>query len=249
MKYIQLFENYKETKIFETVSKEIIMVFLENIKNINIFEKKSIFIPIFIKDYQQRFLDLIDNNIDENNKIWKYFRSTGFTRLSLCFTNNREDSNSAFYEHAKNSITIYLEDDYNFLLNKNKKFIVKYFTDKLLSNIVHELTHSYDYYISKNLSFKNSKDVKIKNNIKKLSEIDYDDVKKEFFKYYHNLSYEVKSHLNELILDISNNIKKLKSFEDVITFCKVKSLKKHFFNDLNELNKKYVIKILYKLFI
>ncbi len=250
MKHIQLFENYKETRILQIVSKEIIMIFLENIQNINYSDDMTINSSVSIKQNKYRMLDLIDDNIDENNKMWDFFSYTGFTNLVVLFTNNRDVSDDAFYEYAKNTITVYLEDDYSFLINKKAEYIKKYFIDKLLSNVVHELTHVYDYFVSKKLSFKHSKDIKIKKRIKKLSEMDYnDEVKKEFFENYYNLSYEVKSHLNELILDISNNIENLKTFENIIDFCKTKSLKKSFYNGLNILNKKYVTKILYKLFI
>jgi hypothetical protein len=245
MKYIKFFENYKEVDNFKLLSEIILKTFLKEYrmsfkrfqKTLNYSEFKGVSLYGDMLD-----IDILKN--DRNTNLYSFLRSKFFRDLEIKLILPQDNSEGSYNTNRNilNISTYYMDEvikDEDIFSNE---FLIKLY-NKFSHIIIHELTHIYDFYMldgnlftSKDLK-RHKKRITNLNNIDNILTADND---------YYNSSFEIKSHLNEIIFELGD-ISVYKTFQDLLD--KINSIERlnSFYNNLETKNKQKINKILFKL--
>jgi hypothetical protein len=245
MKNILLFENYKEVDNFKILSEAILKnlveeysVYFKEFQNSLDFYDLREFV-VFVEDNDSLNIDYIKRNGVE---IRRFLNSKLFRDLEIRFV-LLNDEYEGQYIMTRNILYVDISDMEDLVKDVDipSELFLNRLYDKYVSVLIHELTHVYDYYKTNGYIIK-SKDKKIN---KKINDEDVEDYGIGHLPLYYNLSYEIKSHLNQIIHALGD-ISKYNTFQELLNYINNLESLKDFYDNLETKNKQKVIKILYK---
>lgn len=247
MKHVLLFENYKKVDSFAILAKRIIEDWYKNHKmSLKRFMKDLNTSHIRSTQIYFEYIDIDDLKRREQSKdFYLFLRSKLLKDLEIRFS--ILDGNSlGRYITSTNKLYI----DISSIVELFEKCdidtpeFLNLLYDEYSSIIIHEFTHIYDTYMLDGNLY-TSKDLK---RHKKRMDNSNDNIDNFFTAEveYYNLSFEIKSHLNQIVYELGD-ISVYKTFQDLLD--KINSIERlnSFYNNLETKNKQKINKILFKL--
>ncbi len=241
MKYIKIFETYRNIDSLKKVAELIVSEYCDYL-----FNKihKIVDNPTFLKytTYEFHVSDISAYKEMKNiHDLYEFVRNNPFKDMEINFKMMGDDSEGV-YNIRTNILSLntiydeYYNDILEMAIDKELKKIelYNYLKNYFVDIIVHELTHCYDYFISKGKFFGKDKKDKIK--LAKIGELT-----DEYINIYYNLKFEVRAHLNQTVSKINKDL--YLNFKDYLEA--FKNIGNYWLKHLNESNKNKVYKILY----